>query len=90
MARVLDAARARSATEAHSLQQQPGLTQRQRERTRRAGRIWERQRQAFLRLLVESMEEFGITQAELIDERRRLQFERAAPQAPAQPKPASP
>lgn len=43
----------------------------QRERLRRATRIWERQRLVFLRLLVDSMDEFGITQAELTRERRK-------------------
>lgn len=61
--------------------QQQGVASRQRERMRRATRIWERQRLVFLRLLVESMEEFGITQAELVRARRRLTGHAAQPPA---------
>lgn len=45
---------------------------RQRDRMRRAAGIWERQRADFLRLLVESMAEFGISLNELNEERRKL------------------
>lgn len=48
------------------------VVHRQRERMRRATAIWVRQRAVFVRLLVESMEEFGISQAELSVERRKL------------------
>ncbi|RZL66185.1 MAG: hypothetical protein EOP81_01480 [Variovorax sp.] len=51
-------------------QQRNAATLRELERTRRAGLFWQRQRATFLRLLVEGMEEFGITQAELLQARR--------------------
>ncbi|WP_411881790.1 hypothetical protein [Polaromonas sp. YR568] len=40
------------------------------ERTRRAALFWRRQRATFLGLLVESMDEFDISQAELVRARR--------------------
>lgn len=51
---------------------QRAAVNRQRDRMRRAAVIWERQRADFLRLLVESMTEFGISQTELNEERRKL------------------
>lgn len=51
-------------------QQRNAATQRELERTRRAGLFWQRQRATFLRLLVEGMDEFGITQSELSQARR--------------------
>lgn len=53
-------------------QQKRIVVNRQRERMRRANVIWVRQRAVFIRMLVESMEEFGISQAELSVERRKL------------------
>ena len=51
-------------------QQRNAATLLELERTRRAGLFWQRQRSAFLRLLVEGMDEFGITQSELVQARR--------------------
>lgn len=51
-------------------QQRNAALLRDMERTRRASLFWQRQRAAFLRLLVEAMDEFGITQSELTQARR--------------------
>ena len=47
------------------------------ERTRRASVFWQRQRASFLQLLVEAMDEFGITKSELTKEVRRKVQEQA-------------
>ncbi len=52
-------------------QQQRTMIHRQRERLRRATKVWERQRAVLMRLLLESMEEFSISPTELSEERRK-------------------
>ena len=47
------------------------------ERTRRASVFWQRQRASFLQLLVEAMDEFGITKSELTKAVRRKAQEQA-------------
>ncbi|MCT9813150.1 hypothetical protein N0K08_21180 [Acidovorax sp. Be4] len=47
------------------------MIHRQRERLRRATKVWERQRAVLMRLLLESMEEFSISSTELSEERRK-------------------
>jgi len=47
------------------------------ERTRRASVFWQRQRASFLQLLVEAMDEFGITKSELTKAVRRKVQEQA-------------
>ena len=47
------------------------------ERTRRASVFWQRQRASFLQLLVEAMDEFGITKSELTKAARRMAQEQA-------------
>lgn len=71
MSKTLEDASQAAAAEAISQQQLRHATlTHELERTRRAALFWRRQRATFLGLLVESMDEFDISQAELARARR--------------------
>jgi hypothetical protein len=65
------------ATRVADVQLRKAITLHELERTRRASLFWQRQRASFLQLLVEAMDEFGITKSELTKAARRMAEERA-------------
>ena len=65
------------ATRVADVQLRKAITLHELERTRRASLFWQRQRASFLQLLVEAMDEFGITKSELTKAARRMAQEQA-------------
>jgi hypothetical protein len=59
------------------VQLRKAITLHELERTRRASLFWQRQRASFLQLLVEAMDEFGITKSELTKAAKRMAEEQA-------------
>lgn len=64
------------AAQVADVQLRKAITLHELERTRRASLFWQRQRASFLRLLVEAMDEFGITKSELTKAARLMAEER--------------
>jgi len=65
------------AAQAVDVQLRKTITLHELERTRRASLFWQRQRASFLQLLVEAMDEFGITKSELTKAAKRMAEEQA-------------
>lgn len=64
-------------TRVADVQLRKAITLHELERTRRASLFWQRQRASFLQLLVEAMDEFGITKSELTKAAKRMAQEQA-------------